>query len=405
MINENVHLIKDKIFKKNIVKINFRRPTNKREMTKLNFLTHLLLLSSKKYKDERKVLLKAKELYDVSSEAFVNIYGNVTILCFRFTFLKDKYTEPNNTLNVLEFIKELVFNPNVKNNKFTKKAFEIAKNEVKDEIKTYLESKNTYSRMKMLEYMDSDSPAFISPVGTLDDIKEITPENLYAFYLDVLKNSFSDIFAFGDINKKDLLFLNNKTKHTKMNYVYKSECREVKIHIERDNINQSRLVIGYNLVDLNPFLAEYALQIYLYILGLGPNSKLFTNVREKESLCYSISVTARYVNSLMMITAGIDAKDFDKSLELISKQIDDMKKGIFEVKEIEAAKLSIKASYQEILENPYAIINACESSKYLGYDSIKKRIQKIDEVTKEDVVKVANMIKINTIYLLEGKKK
>ena len=405
MSKDNVHLIKNKNFKKNIIKINFKRKTNRSEMTKLNFLTHLLLLSSKKYKTERIILNRAKELYDMSEEAFVNIYGNATILCFRFTFLKDEYTEKNNSLQVLDFINEILFNPNVKNNKFDKKSFEIAKSEVIDEIKTYQENKNAYSRIKMLEYMDKESPAAIETIGTLEDLEKITPENLYDFYLDVFKNSTIDTFVFGDIEKSKLSFLNNKGIKQKINYVYKSKPSTLKTYIERDKINQSRLVIGYNILDLTAIEAEYALQIYLYILGLGPNSKLFINVREKESLCYSISVTARYVNSLMMITAGIDANNFDKTVALISEQIEAMKKGEFQIKEIASAKLSIKTSYQDILENPYTIINSYESTAYLGYDSIKTRINKIDAVTKEDIIQVANKIKINTVFLLEGKKR
>ena len=181
--------------------------------------------------------------------------------------------------------------------------------------------------------------------------------------------------------------------------------REPKVYIERDKINQSKLVIGYNLIDLTPVEAQYALQIYLYLLGLGPNSKLFTNVREKESLCYSIGVTARYVNSLMMVTAGIDAVNFDKTIDLIDKQISDMCNGNFKAKDIEAAKLSLKSSYQELLESPHSIINFSEASYYLNYDPIKKRIKKIDLVTKEDIINVAKKIKLNTIYLLEGKRK
>ena len=405
MSKDNVHLIKNKNFKKNIIKINFKRKTNRSEMTKLNFLTHLLLLSSKKYKTERIILNRAKELYDMSEEAFVNIYGNATILCFRFTFLKDEYTEKNNSLQVLDFINEILFNPNVKNNKFDKKSFEIAKSEVIDEIKTYQENKNAYSRIKMLEYMDKESPAAIETIGTLEVLDKIAPENLYDFYLDVFKNSTIDTFVFGDIEKSKLSFLNNKGIKQKINYVYKSKPSTLKTYIERDKINQSRLVIGYNILDLTAIEAEYALQIYLYILGLGPNSKLFINVREKESLCYSISVTARYVNSLMMITAGIDANNFDKTVALISEQIEAMKKGEFQIKEIASAKLSIKTSYQDILENPYTIINSYESTAYLGYDSIKTRINKIDAVTKEDIIQVANKIKINTVFLLEGKKR
>lgn len=407
MRNNKVHFIKERNFKKNIVKINFRRKTDAREITKLNLLLYILLTTSKKYKTNRELILRAKELYELSPEAFLNIYGNCTVLSFRFTFLKDKYTEENNSLKVIDFINEILFNPDVKNNKFNAKTFRLAKNQVMEDIKTSAENKASYSKKRMCECMDPASPYAIDVAGSLDDLETIDEKELYEFYLDIINNSSADVFALGDIDPKILDNIKFKIANSdkKVSYIYKSKERKVKTIIERDNLNQSKLVIGYNMNDLTPYEAEYALQIYLYILGLGPDSKLFTNVREKESLCYTISSTAKYAGSFMMISAGIDASTFDKTVGLIDEQIGAMQKGDFTNEEIESAKLSIKTSYRELLENPYTIINSFESSLYLGFDPIKKRLKEIDKIAKEDIVEVAKKIKLNTIYLLEGTKK
>ncbi|MBQ4634040.1 MAG: insulinase family protein [Bacilli bacterium] len=407
MRNNKVHFIKERNFKKNIVKINFRRKTDAREITKLNLLLYILLTTSKKYKTNRELILRAKELYELSPEAFLNIYGNCTVLSFRFTFLKDKYTEENNSLKVIDFINEILFNPDVKNNKFNAKTFRLAKNQVMEDIKTSAENKASYSKKRMCECMDPASPYAIDVAGSLDDLETIDEKELYEFYLDIINNSSADVFALGDIDPKILDNIKFKIANSdkKVSYIYKSKERKVKTIIERDNLNQSKLVIGYNMNDLTPYEAEYALQIYLYILGLGPDSKLFTNVREKESLCYTISSTAKYAGSFMMISAGIDASTFDKTVGLIDEQIGAMQKGDFTNEEIESAKLSIKTSYRELLENPYTIINSFESSLYLGFDPIKKRLKEIDKIAKEDIIEVAKKIKLNTIYLLEGTKK
>ena len=200
-MSKNVHLIESDRFKKNVIKINFRRKTDRSEMTKLNFLTHLLLLSSKKYKTERDLLYRAKELYDLSESSTVNIFGKVSILSFTFSFLKDQYTEEGNTKNVFDFINEVMFNPNVKNKRFDKKTFEVAKNEIIDEIKTYEENKRGYSQLKMIEHMDPNSPAAIRTVGYLEDIDKITPKSLYEFYLEVFNSSTIDVFSLGDIQE------------------------------------------------------------------------------------------------------------------------------------------------------------------------------------------------------------
>ena len=120
-----LHIIKDKAFKKNIIKVNFRRKMNHEEITKLNLIMYILLLTSKKYKTNRELLIKAKELYDLTPESYINIYGNALILSFRFTFLKDKYSEDNNTKESLKFINEILFNPDVQKKSFNEKCFEI----------------------------------------------------------------------------------------------------------------------------------------------------------------------------------------------------------------------------------------------------------------------------------------
>ena len=398
----NIHFIKDKIYKKNIIKINFERETKKDEITKLNLISHILLNTSLKYKTPRKLLYETKELYDLQLESFVSIYGKTTVLSFRFAFLKDEFSEKNNGLKAIEFIKELIFNPDIQNGKFNPKSFNQAKNEVIEEIKFKDENKNAYSRKRMLEIMDPDSPISIETCGYLNDLKKINAKNLYEFYLDVIKKSLIDVFSFGNIDESYFKFL--KSHNKKLDFVYQGKCSDVKEVIEKESINQSRLIMGYNL-NVNHKEAIYPLQIYLYLLGQGPNSKLFKEVREKASLCYSISVTAKSIFSLMMISAGIDANNYQKAVDLINKQVKKMQEGKFSKKDIESAKLVIKSSYQEILENPYAIINSYESKVYLNYDLIKKRFKKIDEVKYEDIINVANKVKLNTIYLLEGKKK
>ena len=122
-----------------------------------------------------------------------------------------------------------------------------------------------------------------------------------------------------------MIFKNKKGRELNSDYIYESSISKPQTYIEKDDISQSNLIMGYNLNGIDIKGAEYALQIYLYILGLGPNSKLFTNVREKESLCYSISAFSRYVSSIMIISAGIDAINFDKTVALINKLVESMK--------------------------------------------------------------------------------
>ncbi len=79
-------------------------------------------------------------------------------------------------------------------------------------------------------------------------------------------------------------------------------------------ITQGKLVMGYRAnVDYADTDRYYALVVGSNVLGGGPHSKLFVNVREKESLCYYIFSSIEKYKSILFISSGIETKDYDKA--------------------------------------------------------------------------------------------
>ena len=167
------------------------------------------------------------------------------------------------------------------------------------------------------------------------------------------------------------------------------------------DVSQSKLKLGIKLNNLTDFERKYVAIIYSYILGGGPDSKLFKNVREKNSLCYTINCSYMPVYNLMMIQAGINKEDFKKCLSLIKKEIKEMVNGNFESRDIQSAKVTYLSSLKEIEDSQGSIIRIFESHEYLNLDLLDERVD-IMNVTKEDIVNFAKKINIDTIYLLEG---
>ena len=168
------------------------------------------------------------------------------------------------------------------------------------------------------------------------------------------------------------------------------------------NIEQSKLIIGFKLKDLTDFERKYVMGIYSYILGGGPDSKLFKEVREKNSLCYSISSSYNGVFNILRISAGIDSKNYSKTIKLIKKAIKDMSLGNFSDRDIKCAIMTYKNTYKEIMDNPSSILSSYVSMEYLKLDSFSKREKEILKVTKDMIVSVSSKINLDTIYLLEG---
>ena len=153
---------------------------------------------------------------------------------------------------------------------------------------------------------------------------------------------------------------------------------------------------------MTDFELRYVLNVYSYILGGGPDSKLFKTVREENSLCYYISSIGNPLNSILTINAGINKDDYKNAVSLIKKEVSNMKKGKFNNEDIIKAKITYVNSLKELEDNPQSLISLYAGIEYLNSDSFEDRFKKINKVTANDVVKLASKIHLDTIYLLEG---
>ena len=167
------------------------------------------------------------------------------------------------------------------------------------------------------------------------------------------------------------------------------------------DIEQSKLIIGFKLKDLTDFERKYVMGIYSYILGGGPDSKLFKEVREKNSLCYTISSVYNGVFNILKISAGINSSNFLKAVKIIKKQLKDMSLGKFDERDIKCAYMTYMNTYKEIMDSQSALLNNYVSMEYLNLDSFDVREKQLKKVTKDMIINVSKKIMIDTIYLLE----
>ena len=166
---------------------------------------------------------------------------------------------------------------------------------------------------------------------------------------------------------------------------------------EKLDVGQGKLVMGLDILD-NEKNSRYVLALYNILLGGSATSKLFQNVREKESLAYSIgSVYLRQKNNIF-IKAGIEIENYDKTVKLVKEQLEQMRKGEFSDEDLERAKDFAKFGIKAILDEQETGITYFLGQELSGSDvSPEEYMNKIDEVTKQQVQDIANKISINTV--------
>ncbi len=406
----NLHMIKTKRFKTVNMQIILSDEVKKEDITKRNFLSDILTYSSKKYKTKRDISIESQNLYAASIYSTSYRLGNYYNTDINLYFLNEKYSEENMTEKSLDFLSEIIFNPNVENNKFDSASFNVIKNNMHIQIESVKEDTRKYSMIRMLENMSKDAPYSYHGFGYLEDLDKITEENLYEYYKELLRKCSIDIFVIGDIDftkmekliKEKFKFNVFKKKKNSPILYHNSIRTRPKTIIEKDNINQSKLAIGCKMKDLTDFEKNYVLTLYNIILGGGSESLLFQNVREKNSLCYYVSSASNKVDNLLIISSGISKENFKKALILIKKEMKNIGSGNFPDEMIEKAKIRYNSIIDEIYDYPNQIISAYYASEVLKVDFPEVRKKKIMEVTKEDIVSLSKKIKMDTIYLLEG---
>ena len=168
------------------------------------------------------------------------------------------------------------------------------------------------------------------------------------------------------------------------------------------DVTQGKLVIGLD-INYTSEDAKFPISIYNVILGESATSKLFQNVREKASLAYTARSNYVRQKSNIFIRCGIEIENFDKALEIIKKQLEDMKNGDFTEEDLENAKkymISGITSIQDEQDSEVIYYIGQElSEKFTTFEEYAKRIE---EVSMQDVKDVANSIDINTIYFLRN---
>lgn len=405
----NLNVIKTNNFKTVRVEVKFRNVVKKEEITLRNLLKMVLIESTKKFDTERKFVIESEELYDLKLSSTSSRVGNFTTLSFNLTFLNEKYTEKGLHNKSLDFLMEVLFNPNVSNNKFDSLSFNNCVNKLEKSIMGRKDNKTKYSIFALLQHMGDYAYSY-DQYGYLSDLKNIDEAKLYEYYKKVLINDLVDVYVIGNVDSNEIreYFINNfkinSFKKEKTNALIDEVLprKRVKVFKEEDVVNQTKIAIGLRFNDVSEYERKYVLYVYNEILGGSGNSLLFDTVREKNSLAYYINSIAQGYDNLLIIYTGIDKDRVDLGLKLIKKTIKDIEKGKFTLDMFNNAVNMITSSLKLSLETQPSVINNYYAMNILNSDDINTRISKFEKVTKEDVINFSKKIKMDTVFLLEG---
>lgn len=411
----NLHQIYTKNYKTNLNAIFLATPLKKENVTLDALLTAVLRRGTKKIPSQDLISQKLEMLYGASFDCGVEKTGDNHIMKFYLETLSEEFLPSSEDIlkEAMDILTDIIFNPLIEDNKFKPEYVEGEKKNLKQIIEAKIDNKAKYAYDRCIEEMFKDKPYGLYKYGYIEDLEKITPEELYNYYKTLINNCKIDIFYSGTIDKeqvKQTIEQNENIKKLnarKPEYVVNNETTEqteikaLNIINESMQITQGKLVMGLNINETAEG-SRFIASVYNAILGGGANSKLFQNVREKASLAYTTGSNYNRTKNCIFIRAGIEIQNYQKALDTIKQQLEDMKNGNFTEKNIKDSKELIIASIEGISEE-----QDTEITYYYGQElanrfvDLKEYMDKIKAVTKDQIVRLAQSININTIYFLK----
>lgn len=411
-----IHKIETNQFKTNLYAVFLATPLKRENVTKDALIAAVLRRGTKNIISQDKISKELEEMYGASFDCGIEKTGDNHIIKFYLEALNEEFLPEKEELTqkCINILLDIVTNPFVENNGFKQEYVDGEKENLKQIINGKIDNKARYSLDRCVEEIFKGEPYGLYKYGYVEDLEKITPQNLYEYYKELIKNCKIDIYYSGifdndnteKIIEKGLQENNIEPRNAK--YVINNEMTEKKQKSETKTVEESmdvtqgKLVLGLQIDDNNKN-SRFAASVYNAILGGGANSKLFQNVREKNSLAYTASSSYIRTKNVILVHCGIDIDKYEKALETIKEQIEDMKKGNFTDKDIEDAKKLIISSVKSI---------SAEQDTEITYDygqelsnehtTIKDYQQNIEQVKREQIVDIANKININTIYFLKN---
>lgn len=377
-------------------------------------LANILEESNGRYRSQTEFRNALDELYGTVLYTDAGKRGETHIVSLSAECVNDEYLSEGGVLEeVLSLIKTVIFDPNVVDGQFDETVVNREKRSVKERIRSLYDDKTRYAQKRMLELLRPDSAASAPSYGTEEDVDALTSADLFAAYESMLNEDEIDIYVVGDIDEdemtekiRSLLTFNSRKVHERQTATQQTATQEREVrHVrEKQDMKQGKLHLGFTtpVTFRHPDYAK--MQMTNGVFGGFAHSKLFINVREKESMAYYASSSYSSHYGLLYVMAGIDAELEEKAVKLISEQLTALQQGEITDLEMEQTKALLANGIKSAFDSARGQIEVFDQYKELDENfTAETIIAGWESVTKDDVKNMASEIKLEIVYLLSGK--
>ena len=396
----HITLIQTDQFKDTQISIRFLGPNQEPDITRRALLAYLMTDRSDAYPTKQAVSLITDDLFALSFDAKVAAYGRVHTLEYRFTTLSERFSKASHLTQAIDFALTCIQSPLM-----TPETLQEAKINLKAALQRIDDKPNHKALIAAMRSGCSGEPLANFSQGRLDLVDAITLEEIQATHRDLLSTNPVYVIGIGAFSNDHRKYLTDAfpQRIPLLKAAYRVTPKQHSVSEETKAVKQTALVNLYATQRHNADPGYAAVRVMTYLLGQLPNALLFTEVREKRNLCYSIYAALMHFDGVMYISTGINADQIEAVNALIAEQIQRLSAGDYPPELLESAKALLISNYTGIKDDVPSWMNV-EFSAWLNGKSfdLSKLIAEITAVTANDVASAAHDLRLISTAVVKG---
>lgn len=397
-------------FKTLHIAIDFAAPLEIDTVSARSLLTYLTAVSSKKYPNQQKVAQKTIDLYGAQYQTDVLRFGQTHHVRYSLQMPAPTYIDTDGNLlhDAFEFLQDMIFDPLVRAEQFDQNTFKKEQQSLMNELASLSDDKQRYAASKLRELTYAVPAMAISSSGRVNDVKELTSKRVYQAYEEMLANDTMNIIVYGDVDETRIIselkswpLLDHH--EPVLQPFYRQNSREILAAATNTqaDINQAILMIAYRLAIAPDDPQRFVALVMNAMFGGSPLSKLFMNVREKESLAYSIYSRWQNDTGFITVAVGLDSEKIQQTESMIQAQLSAIQDGDFSEETLLAIKASLINDYLSQQDSPNSEIALIFSRLLTNREtSVTDWVNAVNAVTSKDVAALAHEVTIQSRFTL-----
>ena len=391
------------------ITIRFQYPACRETATASAVLPLVLERCCADYPDMTLLSRRLAKLYGADLSVDNSTNGANRVLTVSVTGIKDEFALEGEDLTAeyADLVFGVAFRPYLVNGRFDEEALAIERGKLRQQLQAEVNDKRLYCVRQARRRFFGDSLAGVERDGYLEEVDGVTPQLLTQVYEEMLCRASIEVTAIGTKDETVRRLLLAALEGRKRDWQAPlpglfMPRRQPDHQVETMDMVQAKLCLLFTAGRCTGAQEIAASRLAMALYGGSVTSRLFLNVREKQSLCYYCSSSYTSVTGCMMVDSGVEPTNARKAEAAILKELAQLCDGPITDEEMEDCRRGLLSSLESV-EDSLSGLEGWYFAEIARGGPVSTPAQAraaLEQVTKEQVRQVLRQFTLSVSYLL-----